>query len=112
MKVHLTKKELLNLISRALGETIEDVVIIKGPTKLYENIIKSYREQELLDVLGNIFPDKKIAAIKHYRSLHNGCSLAESKYLIEHWSEYLQFIKTNKREPELVHSGDWYFEMK
>jgi len=109
MKLHLTKEELLALVSQAMGRDIEDIIIAKGNPSLYDKINKEYFDLGLTDQFGSIRPEEKIRAIKYFRSKLSGCGLAEAKYVIEHWQEYLRFLKENRRLPKIVHLNGFDF---
>lgn len=45
-----------------------------------------------LDVVGNIMPSYKIAAIKLLRELVDGCGLKQAKDAIEDWSRFCAYV--------------------
>ena len=101
MKLTLSKPELLALVSKTLGVTISDITIVESPANLYDLLTREFRNRGLLDGEDAILPGRKIDAIKLYRTMDHDKGLAEAKYLVEHWQEVLDFIRSHDRYPNV-----------
>jgi hypothetical protein len=105
MKIFLTKTELLAILNQhcALGN-VTDFTITK-PQKSNDILFKT--EKALTDLLhtSRIYPqsfnsENKIPAIKCLREV-TGAGLADSKWAIENWSEWKEFVKSQHRLPNI-----------
>jgi len=110
MKITVDKSELLSILTAHFGRPISDVVITKEPKKA-GRIMEALREEingmaaEHLannEALQSFLrrPDKKILCIKALRAV-TGEGLAESKWAIEHWTEWLACLRQKNRLPKV-----------
>ena len=104
--ISLTKPELLTILSSHYGFTVVDVELIQ-PSTMAADIRKTI---EQFDYRGS----QKIAAIKALRQLGldqkwNGgvvIGLADAKWIIEHFSDFIAFVENNNRLPVIGHNGE------
>jgi ribosomal protein L7/L12 len=114
MKVILKISEVVVLFALVFGvhpdevEIVEDTPAESPAVKktLFETITESFKENfpymSLTKLSMGEFNDKKIAAIKHLRTLVPGMMLSESKWAIEHWSRWIEFVRVNNRVPRYI----------
>jgi len=98
MKVSLTKKELLELLTKHFGYEVTECVIAKSFV-LY-NKLNSAMKKEIST------PNNKIASIKLLRTLvhhhtKNDVGLADAKWAVENWPKWIAFVKINNRIPTI-----------
>lgn len=105
-QITLTKPELLTILSSHYGFTVVDATIATEPT-----LAKAIREVvEQFDYRST----QKIAAIKALRQLsvdRKLCDvgimgLADAKWAIEHFDEFIAFVEKNDRLPAESYSVD------
>ena len=101
MKISLTKKELLSILTQHFGQDVSECVIVKGPSAL-----SSYLERRMTEKFGKprFEPGRKIEAIKYLREIIHDQSketlgLADAKWACENWNRWIVFIQTFKRMP-------------
>jgi len=101
MKLSLTKKELLDVLTKHFEHLVTECVIVKGPTT-----ISNYLESRMTEKFGKVrFPgERKIEAIKYLREilydrLKDTHGLADSKWAIENWDRWIEFVKIHGRMP-------------
>lgn len=99
MKLHVTKQEMLDLLTRALSVKVTGFTIAKE-TKA--DVIESAMSVQFGT---DRFPlNKKIEAIKLLRTvvLENcmwSMGLSEAKYAVENWVKWIAFVSKHKRVP-------------
>lgn len=123
MRIKVTKQELLDLLTKAIGSKITEVVISKSDVEssiLYEKIERAMMNEFniiLRENLVEIFTsENKIPAIKVLRKylFNNGLDpqhkygLAWSKWVVENWNTWINFVKTHNRVPDII--GDLWSE--
>lgn len=101
MKISISKTELLKLLTEHFNFSVTDVSINKEPSTLAQNILREM-EKELGD--SNVTkPDRKILAIKAIRTILSNrgtfMRLAEAKWVIENWHQWIEFVKKYNRIP-------------
>lgn len=103
MKIALTKPELLKILSKHFGEDITDLTITKG-SNFHMILMEKLSKIICIPVApAMVFPpDKKIPAIKALREVVPGTGLAEAKWAIENWNEWIAFVAKHGRAPEIT----------
>jgi hypothetical protein len=110
MKISLSKPELLAIVSAELGYKVTEITITKQPTlhleleaKVSQDIGVSGGLNQSLLTRG----DLKIPAIKSLRTHNAGMGLAEAKWAVENWSQWIDFVKVNGKAPKMEFGGNW-----
>lgn len=109
MKLSLQKSELLAILSAHLGHTVTDITITKVPSTVARDLTAKVARD--LCISGELdqtrinHPNNKIPAIKSLRSHVSGMGLAEAKWAVENWGEWIAFTKDNRRVPKIEFLG-------
>jgi hypothetical protein len=99
IKVSLTKTELLDILSSHFGHTVEDAEIENVPSiaKIIRDAVTQLAYQTT----------QKITAIKALRQLavdnkwtENVIGLADAKWAVENFNEFITFVEKNHRLPK------------
>lgn len=97
MKINLSRKELLSILSSRFGYEVTDYTITKEP-RYVENL--TIRMEHM-----NAWPiraDNKIACIKALRTEVPNMGLAEAKWAIENWPQWSAAAKKFNAAPKMV----------
>ena len=120
MKLSLGKLELLQILSDHFGVKVEDVTIVKnGGKTLADRITRELTKKIGCDpgIVCTQNVSQKIPAIKMLRDIMgttnspglspNGMGLADAKWAIENWAEWIAFVAKYNRVPN-IHTPPYY----
>lgn len=110
MKISLSKPELLAIVSAELGYKVTEITITKQSTLHLDIEAKVSQDIGVSGGLNHTLVnrgDLKIPAIKSLRSHVKDMGLAEAKWAVENWSQWIDFVKVNGKTPKLEFHGNW-----
>jgi hypothetical protein len=99
MKITLSRKELLVILSSRFGFEVTDYTITKEP-RYVENLIIRMEHMNAWPIR----PDNKIACIKALRTEVPNMGLADAKWSIENWNIWSAAAKRFNAAPKMVYS--------
>ena len=104
MKLNLSRKELLVILSSRFGFEVTDYTITKD-NRWLENVTVRMERVGAFPIRA----DNKIAAIKALRTEVANMGLAEAKWAVENWSVWSAAAKKFNAAPKMVYknSPDW-----
>ena len=110
MKISLSKPELLAIVSAELGYKVTEITITKQSTLHIELEAKVSQDIGVSGGLNQTLVnrgDLKIPAIKSLRSHVKDMGLAEAKWAVENWAQWIDFVKVNGKAPTMQFNGNW-----
>jgi ribosomal protein L7/L12 len=98
MKIHITKSELLAILTEHFKQKVDDITITKDVFLLHKSVIDKMVAAGVKFYQNTVSGEDKILAIRTLRGIHP-YSLYDAKCAVEQWSKWINIVKRNGKFP-------------
>jgi ribosomal protein L7/L12 len=104
MKINISRKELLSILTKHFGEEVTECVIAKTNylAEVLQNAMSKHFNCPIDCIAGLTHSTDKISAIKYLREIEPKFGLFTAKAFIENWDKFIDMTRKLGRYPKVM----------